>query len=56
LNPPSIKSPEPIPLFFTVTFRAAGGRDAIKGLRRLLKYALRQCGLRATDIRQARHD
>jgi hypothetical protein len=38
---------------FTVTFRATSGGDDIKPLRRLLKYALRACGLRAIDIHQS---
>jgi hypothetical protein len=38
---------------FTVAFRATRGGDSIKPLRRLLKYALRGCGLRAIDIRQS---
>jgi hypothetical protein len=38
--------------FFTVEFRAAPGVDAIKAVRRLLKYALRQCGLRAASIEE----
>jgi hypothetical protein len=32
---------------FMIQLRALPGVDGIKAIRRLLKYALRQCGLRA---------
>jgi hypothetical protein len=38
---------------FVLRLRAAPGRDAIHSLRRLLKYALRQCGLRAISVTEA---
>jgi hypothetical protein len=37
---------------FTVTFVPTRGIDAIKALRRTLKFALRNCGLRAIDARE----
>jgi hypothetical protein len=34
---------------FLVTFTAKGGVDGIRALRRTLKFALRECGLRCVD-------
>ena|SRR6266478_3513289 len=34
---------------FLVTFTANGSTDAVRALRRVLKFALRECGLRAVD-------
>jgi hypothetical protein len=46
-------APEPI---FVVRLRAPRGVDAIKALRRLLKFALRQCGLRCVSAEQEHAD
>lgn len=35
---------------FVIKLRALPRVDAIKGLRRGLKYLLRRCGLRATEV------
>jgi hypothetical protein len=39
---------------FTITFVPRGGIDGVKAVRRLLKYAGRYLGLRATDVREER--
>jgi len=41
---------------FLLRLRAQKNTDPIKALRRLLKYALRACGLRALSIEQERAD
>ena len=35
---------------FIITLRPLPGVDGLRGLRRLLRYALRACGLRCTNI------
>jgi hypothetical protein len=37
---------------FVLRLRAEPGRNPIHSLRRLLKYALRTCGLRAVEVRE----
>jgi hypothetical protein len=37
---------------YVVRLRAEPGRDPVHALRRLLKYALRACGLRAVEVRE----
>jgi hypothetical protein len=39
---------------FTITFVPRGGVDGVKAVRRLLKYAGRYLGLRATTIQEHR--
>ena len=53
-NRPPLRQPsrqDQVPTF-VVHLRAASGRDPIHSLRRLLKYALRQCGMRAVEVRE----
>jgi len=38
---------------FLLRLRAQKNIDPIKALRRLLKYAMRTCGLRATSVEEA---
>ena len=37
---------------FELTLRPLPGTDAILSLRRILKFALRQCGMRCVNIRE----
>ena len=39
-----------------IRLRPCTGCDAVLGVRRLLKYALRTCGLRAVEVRPADAD
>lgn len=41
---------------FVLRLRAEPGRDPIHSMRRLLKYALRQCGMRAISVVEERRD
>jgi hypothetical protein len=41
---------------FVLRLKAEPGRDAIHSLRRLLKYALRQCGLRAISVTEEKSE
>jgi hypothetical protein len=41
---------------FVVTLRPLPGVDAIKALRRGLKYLLRHCGLRCLSIQEEDHE
>ena len=41
---------------FRLRLRAQKGVDSIKALRRLLKYALRMCGLRAISVEEEHAD
>jgi len=41
-------------MIFIARFRALPRTDAIRGLRRVLKYALRCCGLRCLSIEEER--
>jgi len=50
LSQPS-RQVQPVPTF-VVHLRAVPGRDPIHSLRLLLKYALRQCGMRAVEVRE----
>jgi hypothetical protein len=48
--------PEPIQRpVFTIRLRALPDIDGIKAIRRVLKYALRQCGLRALSVTEEQH-
>jgi hypothetical protein len=40
---------------FTIRLRALPNVDSIKAIRRVLKYALRQCGLRALSVTEEQH-
>jgi hypothetical protein len=37
---------------YVITLRPLPRVDAVKALRRMLKYTLRQCGLRAVEVRE----
>jgi len=41
---------------FLLRLRAQKNTDPIRALRRLLKYALRMCGLRAISVEEERTD
>lgn len=41
---------------FVLKLRPQPGVDAIKALRRGLKYLLRQCGLKCISIQEGEHD
>jgi len=36
---------------YTVTFSAPDGAEGVRALRRLLKYALRVCGLKCVELK-----
>jgi hypothetical protein len=42
----------PLAAAYLIRLRPLKGVDAIKALRRVLKFALRSCGLRCTDIKE----